>query len=67
MVFKLKAATRSGKTGKDEICQRYENAAEKVKGMIESKRRINTAKVKVSASCLHLRQMTKVSYKFVDI
>ena len=45
----LKAAARAGKTQEkqDEMRQGYEASAEKVKSMIESRKRINTAKVKV--------------------
>jgi hypothetical protein len=47
--LKLKAAARAGKTQEkqDEMCQGYEASAEKVKSMIQSRKRINTAKVKV--------------------
>lgn len=47
--LKFKAAARAGKTPekKDELCQGYKASAEKVKSMIESKKRINTAKVRV--------------------
>lgn len=49
LLHDIKAAAVAGMTGskKDDLCQRYEVAAENVKNMIESKRRINTTKVEV--------------------
>ena len=49
MYLNLKAAVRAGKTQEkqDEMRQSYEASAVKVKFKIESRKRINTAKVKV--------------------